>query len=340
LFRVQTGDFVYNRLFAWKGSFALAGEDVDGCYVSNEFPCFRIREERLDGRYLHYYFSRESAWNEALGLSSGGTPTSRNRLKEERLLAMALPLPPLDEQRRIVERIESLKSKVDEAVLQNQQSGKMTEVLFYLEAKSIREDLLSKEPARLISEIATIRSGGTPDRSNPQFWLNGTIPWVKTGELCDQDIHHTEEKITPEAVAGSSAKLFPPETVLIAMYGQGQTRGRTAILRMVATTNQACAAILPQPDLFTAKYLQYWLRSLYHEMRAETRAGAQPNWNAGMVGQIRIVTPSLEIQRQVVQRLETIEEHTNLLRERQHATEVELRALFPSVLSHAFSGQL
>ena len=76
LFKVQTGDFVYNRLFAWKGSFALAGEDVDGCYVSNEFPCFRIREDRLNGRYLHYYYSRESAWNDALGLSSGGTPTS------------------------------------------------------------------------------------------------------------------------------------------------------------------------------------------------------------------------------------------------------------------------
>jgi type I restriction enzyme S subunit len=64
LFRVETGDFVYNRLFAWKGAFALAGNDVDGCYVSNEFPCFRVQQTRLDGRYLHYYFSRETVWNE------------------------------------------------------------------------------------------------------------------------------------------------------------------------------------------------------------------------------------------------------------------------------------
>ena len=112
LYRVEAGDFVYNRLFAWKGSFALAGKDVHGCYVSNEFPCFRLREERADGRYLHYYFSRESIWNEALGLSSGGTPTSRNRLKEDRLLAMAVPLPPIEEQRRVVQRIDLLTRKV------------------------------------------------------------------------------------------------------------------------------------------------------------------------------------------------------------------------------------
>ena len=83
LYRVEAGDFVYNRLFAWKGSFALAGKDVHGCYVSNEFPCFRLLEGRVDGRFLHYYFSQESIWNEALGLSEGGTPTSRNRLKED-----------------------------------------------------------------------------------------------------------------------------------------------------------------------------------------------------------------------------------------------------------------
>jgi len=292
----------------------------------------------MEPRWLQAIFTANYLESQ-LDSEAKGT-TGYAAVRPAHLLKAKIPLPPIEEQRRIVERIESLKSKVDEAALLNQQSVKMAEVLFYLEAKSIREDLLSREPARLISEIAAIRSGGTPDRSNPQFWLNGTIPWVKTGELCDQDIHHTEEKITPEAVAGSSAKLLPSETVLIAMYGQGQTRGRTAILRTAATTNQACAAILPQPDLFTAKYLQYWLRSLYHEMRAETRAGAQPNWNAGMVGQIRIVTPPIEIQRQVVRRLETIEEHTNLLRKRQHDTEVELRALLPSVLSHAFSGQL
>jgi type I restriction enzyme S subunit len=115
LYRVEEGDFVYNRLFAWKGSFAIASNSNHNCYVSNEFPAFRVDQTRIDARYLWNYFSRESAWNEALGLSSGGTPTSRNRLKEDKLLAMEIPLPPLEEQRRIVARIEEVAAKIEEA---------------------------------------------------------------------------------------------------------------------------------------------------------------------------------------------------------------------------------
>ncbi len=100
LYRVCEGDFVYNRLFAWKGSFALASQDDEGCFVSNEFPCFQVVPEKLDGRYLWRYFSRLPAWNEALGLSTGGTPTSRNRLKEDKLLATGDPAPASDDPRR------------------------------------------------------------------------------------------------------------------------------------------------------------------------------------------------------------------------------------------------
>lgn len=115
LHRVENGDFVYNRLFAWKGSFAIATADNDSCYVSNEFPCFHIATGRLAPGYLRWYFSREAAWNEALGLSHGATPTSRNRLKQQNLLRMRIPLPPLLEQRRIVTKIDHLAAKIDEA---------------------------------------------------------------------------------------------------------------------------------------------------------------------------------------------------------------------------------
>ena len=76
LFRVEEGDFVYNRLFAWKGSFAVVLKGQDGCYVSGEFPSFCVNQDRLNARYLWLYFSQEKAWNTALGLSTGGTPTT------------------------------------------------------------------------------------------------------------------------------------------------------------------------------------------------------------------------------------------------------------------------
>src|SRR5713101_5860105 len=115
VYRVECGDFVYNRLFAWKGSFAVATDENHGDYDTNEFPCFKVNHEIADVKYLWRYLSGSSTWEEALGLSTGGTPTSRNRLKEEKLLAMQIPLPPLEEQRRIVARIEELAAKVEEA---------------------------------------------------------------------------------------------------------------------------------------------------------------------------------------------------------------------------------
>lgn len=115
LYRVEHGDFVYNRLFAWKGSFAVASQAEDGCYVSNEFPCFVVDDKKLSGKFLWYYLSNEATWNEALELSSGGTPISRNRLKEDHFLSMRLRLPDRAEQDRIVFKIDTLASKLEKA---------------------------------------------------------------------------------------------------------------------------------------------------------------------------------------------------------------------------------
>jgi type I restriction enzyme S subunit len=139
VYRVEEGDFVYNRLFAWKGSFALGTQDTDGCYVSNEFPCFRIQADRIHEKFLRWYFSREPAWTEALGLSKGGTPTSRNRLKEEAFLAMTIPLPPRPAQEQLVERIDALAAKIEEAKRLYELTGKGASRL--LIAMAHRDDL-------------------------------------------------------------------------------------------------------------------------------------------------------------------------------------------------------
>lgn len=115
LYRVCKGDFVYNRLFAWKGSFAIAGEEADGCFVSNEFPCFATDPARVEAKFLGLWFRQESSWLRALGLSTGATPTSRNRLKESAFLSLQVPLPPLAQQQRLVAHIEALANQLSEA---------------------------------------------------------------------------------------------------------------------------------------------------------------------------------------------------------------------------------
>jgi type I restriction enzyme S subunit len=115
LYSVQPGDFVYNRLFAWKGSFAVAGPEASGAYVSNEFPCFVTDPARVDPYFLLWFFRQERTWTEVLGLSTGATPTSRNRLNESAFLAMEILLPSLAEQRRVVGRIDELATQINEA---------------------------------------------------------------------------------------------------------------------------------------------------------------------------------------------------------------------------------
>ena len=107
-----------------------------------------------------------------------------------------------------------------------------------------------------IDEISIVSSGGTPSRKNDSYW-GGKIPWVTTAEVQYKVIEDTAEKITEEGLANSSAKLFPRGTILMAMYGQGKTRGQVGVLGVEAATNQACAAIILRPGYEMNYYYQY-----------------------------------------------------------------------------------
>lgn len=150
---------------------------------------------------------------------------------------------------------------------------------------------------RRIAEVAVIRSGGTPDRKIAAYW-SGDIPWVTTREVCYKTIRGTSESITRRGLDNSSAKLFPPGTVLTALYGQGKTRGQVARLGIGAATNQACAAILPNPDL-DPDYLFYYLEHQYLPLRNLSNAGGQANLSAEILANFPIILPPLSEQRRI-----------------------------------------
>lgn len=145
-----------------------------------------------------------------------------------------------------------------------------------------------------LGDIARISSGGTPDRSEPRYW-NGDIPWVTTGEIQFNTITDTAEKITAEGLKHSSAKLFPPGTLLMAMYGQGKTRGQVAKLGIEAATNQACAAMRLSDDC-DLDYIYQCLASHYEAIRELGNAGAQQNLSAALVKGITLPLPPQQEQ--------------------------------------------
>lgn len=148
-----------------------------------------------------------------------------------------------------------------------------------------------------LGDIAQISSGGTPDRYQPRYW-NGDIPWVTTGEIQFNTITDTAEKISAEGLTNSSAKLFPPGTLLMAMYGQGKTRGQVAKLAIEAATNQNSAAILLNEEQDPDFYFHY-LTSRYEFVRELGNDGGVKHLTASLLRDMEVPTGPLPAQRSI-----------------------------------------
>ena len=162
-----------------------------------------------------------------------------------------------------------------------------------------------------IEEISIVTSGGTPSRNVSDYW-NGDIPWVTTSLVDFNVINEAEEFITQVGLDNSSAKLFPKDTILMAMYGQGITRGKVAILGIDATTNQACAAIKLKNG-FETKFIFQNLMNRYEEIRDLSNEGGQKNLSAGIIKEILISFPEKEEQTKIASFLSAVEEKISQL---------------------------
>lgn len=149
-----------------------------------------------------------------------------------------------------------------------------------------------------LGEIFETMSGGTPERTRKEYW-GGTIPWITTSLVDFNVIREAEEFITEAGLENSSAKVLPKGTVLIAMYGQGKTRGKVAMLDIEATTNQACAAILPANG-FDPVFTFLSLSGRYDEMRSLSNAGGQENLSQALIRELPFYYPDDPAEREKV----------------------------------------
>jgi type I restriction enzyme S subunit len=156
-----------------------------------------------------------------------------------------------------------------------------------------------------LGELASVSSGGTPSRSNPRYW-NGDIPWVTTSELDFHTITEVEQFITKEGLENSAARLLPPGTLLMALYGQGKTRGKISVLGTQASTNQACAAISLNLNI-SQEYIFHFLASNYGSIRNLSNTGNQENLNGSIVRSIPILLPPEAEQRAIAMALNDVD---------------------------------
>jgi type I restriction enzyme S subunit len=163
-----------------------------------------------------------------------------------------------------------------------------------------------------INDIAlNIGSGMTPLRSNMEFWNSSDYPWLKTEQLGTFQIYDTEEYISKAAFEQTTIKLWPPKTISVAMYGEGQTRGKVSIIMKEMATNQACCNIVVNPDVADYRYVYYWLKNNYEQLRVLS-SGVRKNLNSDDIKNFPIIVPDLPIQEQIVNVLYVLDKKIEL----------------------------
>jgi type I restriction enzyme, S subunit len=190
-----------------------------------------------------------------------------------------------------------------------------------------------------IGSIFSVTIGGTPSRTKSEYW-GGDILWVSSGEVANKRIRSTREQITSDGLANSNAKLHPPGTVLLAMIGEGKTRGQTAILDVASTTNQNIASILCAETPVVPEWVFYWLMSRYEETRKSGSGGMQYALNSERIRGFTFPLPPLAEQRRIVteveRRLSVVQEVETVIA----ANLARAERLRQSVLKQAFEGKL
>ena len=294
-----------------------------------------------------YVYFLQSAFTQ-LGLFEGaGNKTTIPNLSRSRLAGLDVPQPSLVEQQAISYVLSRVRDaiKVQDRSLATAQALKRAAMhtLFTrgLRGEAQKETEIGTVPEswelKLISDHFAVVSGGTPSRRVQEFWMDGTIPWVKTTEVDYCVIRKTEECITRAGLEQSAAKVLPPGTLLLAMYGQGVTRGKVAILGIEATCNQACAAISPNDGTVDSKYLYHFLLFRYESIRLLAHGGQQQNLNLEIVRNLPIpIPPDKDLQGEVVDILDAIDRKIDLHRRKRAV----LDELFKALLHKLMTGEI
>ena len=350
-------------------------------WVINHAHILRSLFGDTGNRYLLHYLN---SFNYA-GYVNG---TTRLKLTQASMDTIPIPLPPLAEQQRIVDRIKSLFAKLDEAkekaqavvdsfetrkaaILHKAFTGELTakwreehyatdntvlmDIKNYSSSWSAKEkDLLSREQAKsevvvldnghewircTIGAVGRVTNGSTPLRKEPKYW-SGKIPWISSGEVRNNIIESSNECISEEGYANSSVKLLPIGTVLIAMIGEGKTRGQSAILDIEATINQNVAAIVVEHNCVLPYYIWYWLQMNYAKNREKGSGSGPQALNCQRVRELDFFVPNLKEQKEVVNILRKALAKEQQSKEAAEAVLDQINLMKKSILARAFRGEM
>ena len=318
LLTLSVSDFEANQvkhgdIFFTRSSLVKSGIAVSNIYLGNSSDVtfdghlirFRANSSKVAPLFAHYLFKTTPVREQLVARGKSGTMTT---IGQSDVGGVMLSYPEMNEQRRVADCLSALDEliaaqarKVD--ALKTHKKGLMQQ-LFPREGESqlLVRFLEFREAGEWVSSslgaVFGTTSGGTPVRSEADYW-DGDIPWITTSLVSYGVITEAEEYISQAGLKNSSAKLLPKGTVLIAMYGQGKTRGKVALLGVEATTNQACAAVLPKKGI-NPYFVFSNLAGRYDEFRKLSNSGGQENLSQTLIRDFPFSYPMDEKEQQSI----------------------------------------
>jgi type I restriction enzyme S subunit len=319
---VEKGDY----LISWSATLDVFRWTGDKAVLNQHIFKVLLNEKIVD--YIFFYWHAKQFIDEMSNHKHGSTMQHVTKGVFDNFV---VALPPLKEQQKIAAFLDEKVAHIDNIIEETKKSienlkaykqSLITETVTKgldtnVEMKDSDIKWIGELPANWqlvkLSRLTTSYSGGTPKRNEERYWKNGTIPWVSSGEVNKRVITESDEKISEEGLNESSAKLFPPKTVLVALNGQGKTKAMSALLEIEAATNQSLVGFIPN-KLLNYKYLNFTFIASYSYNRSYYAGGNKRDGiAAGELKSRLIPLPSIDIQIEIVRFLEGKISHINSL---------------------------
>lgn len=379
-------------LVVWDGARSgFAGIGQEGAIGST---ILALKPFIINSRYLYRFLQTKYAY-----INANPRGTGIPHVDPEVFWNIDVPIPPLPEQHRIVEKLDKLLTKVNackerldkipvilkrfrQSVLAAACSGRLTadwreknpeiepasELISRIKIKRLESTSNLKEKEKIkkyynertycfatdnelfdnlpvswlstqIGDIGLVCNGSTPSRKCANYW-GGNIPWVSSGEVQNNIIRQTRETISKKGFDNSSVRILPKGSVLLAMIGEGKTRGQSAILEIDSTINQNIAAVVIDHGLLLSKHLWFWLQYQY-ELTRNVGSGSGPQaLNCQRVRELPFLLPPFLEQQEIVRRVEALFKKADEIEARYRKAKEYVDKLTQSILAKAFRGEL
>ena len=290
--KFEKGDVLY-CLRGSLGKKAIVNDDIRGA-IASSLVIIRPDHTRIDSNYLLLALDSPSIKEQLVKANNG---SSQPNLSATSVRKYQIELPDMVVQKNVVKKLLMIRSVIDRrqqelSLLDELIKARFVEMFGDPNANNMNWEM------GIINDIGKCVAGATPSTAKPEYWENGTIPWLSSGEVNKGRIYETDAKITQQGYDNASTKMVPAKTVVLAMAGQGKTRGTAAITEIELCTNQSICSIVNNEKV-NHEYLLAFLRMQYKELRkASTSAEGRGGLNLKIIGSYHIMIPPLKLQNQ------------------------------------------